>query len=246
MDALLTAAASGLRARIESLELLANNLANAATAGYKADREFYSTYIAPEALDGPGGTLPVSAPVVERNWIDFAQGVLGTTGSPLDFSIAGPGFFVIQSSQGVLYTRNGNFRINASGGLVTASGHAVLGRDGRPIRLDPDQTFQADPTGVIQQNGRQAAQLQIVDFADRSLLAKSGSTYFRYDGAGAAPQNAPARIEQGRLEGANFQPAEAAVRLVNVLRQFEMLQRAIALGAEMNRRAIEEVARIRE
>src|SRR5258708_14383886 len=102
MDPLTAIAASGLRARMESLDLLANNIANASTGGYKADREFYSLYAAPEALEsGPVSTMPV----IERPWIDLSQGVVHATGHPLDVALPGKGFLAIQSPAGPLYTR---------------------------------------------------------------------------------------------------------------------------------------------
>jgi len=86
----------------------------------------------------------------------------------------------------------------------------------------------------------------IVDFEDKAGLTKAGTTYFRYGGMQKTSSPTGTRIEQGRLEATNYQPAEAAIRLVSVLRQFETLQRAITLGAEMNRRAVEDVARVKE
>jgi flagellar basal-body rod protein FlgF len=229
---------------MESLELLANNIANAATPGFKADREFYSTYYAPEAFDGPGGTLPVASPLIEKNWTDFGQGVTTVTGNPLDLAITGTGFFAVQSTNGIAYTRNGSFRISSQGDLVNSLGESVLAVDGKPIRLDPSQPVGVDQQGVISQGGSAIGQLRIVD-AGHGQLTKLGTSYFRYDGS-AEPGKASGQIEQGRLENANLQPAEAAVRLVSVMRQFEMLQRALNLGAEMNRRSVEEVARVKD
>ncbi len=246
MDALLTTAASGLRARMESLDMLANNLANATSSGFKADREYYSTYIAPEALDGPQGTLPAASPVIEKNWIDFAQGNLTPTGNSLDFSLQGAGFFVVDSAGGAIYTRNGNFRLNSGGYLVTQSGDSVRGTGGKPIRLNPDLPVTLDAQGAIRQGRQLVARFAIVDFEDRSGLTKAGTTYFRYEGVPKTSSPVDTKVEQGRLEATNYQPAEAAIRLVSVLRQFETLQRAIALGTEMNRRAVEDVARVKE
>jgi len=223
--------------------MLANNMANASTVGYKTDREFYTTYFAPEALDGQWATLPTTSPVVEHPWTDFAQGVLSQTGEPLDVAISGAGFFVVRGAQGDLYTRNGNFRVSKDGRLTTQTGDQVVGKDEKPIRLDPGLAVEIDREGTIRQMGNTVGQLEVVDFADRAQLRKLSGTYFRYDTASQPPQRIPARIEQGRLENANFQPSEAAVRLVDVMRRFEMLQKAVTLGAEMNRRAIEEVAK---
>ena len=111
MDPLTTAAASGLQARMDSLDLLANNLANTSTGGYKADREFYSTYFSPDAT-GFDPTVGDS-PVVEKRWTDFTQGPLLSTGNPTDLALSGPGFFAVNGAKGPLYTRNGSFKISA-------------------------------------------------------------------------------------------------------------------------------------
>ena len=244
MDPLLTTAASGLRARIESLDLLANNIANAGTAGFKADREYYGTYLSEESLDGPEGTLPAQSPVIDKNWTDYQQGVITSTGSPLDLALSGPGFFALQTDSGTIYTRNGSFRITPDGVLSSANGDPVLGIDGKSIRLDPKIPILIDDRGEIRQSGAVRGTLSVVDVDNRAALRKMGAVMFRYDAPNPTARQASAKVEQGRLESANSQPAESAVRLVNVLRQFEMLQRAISLGSEMNRRAIEDVAKI--
>ncbi|MBI4902011.1 MAG: flagellar basal-body rod protein FlgF [Acidobacteria bacterium] len=244
VDVLLSTAASGLRARTEALELVANNIANANTAGYKADREFHSTYVAPEAMSGPEGTLPAVSPLVESNWIDFGHGVSITTGNPLDVAISGNGFFVVEGVQGRLYTRNGNFQTGTDGTLVTQTGEKVLGQNGKPILLVPREAVQISPDGGVRQGAQLVGRLATVDFEDRQGLRKAGGTYFRWDESNGAPTPVSAPVEQGRLESANIQPAESAVRLVNIMRQFETLQRAIALGNEMNRHAVEEVAKL--
>jgi len=99
--------------------------------------------------------------------------------------------------------------------------------------------------GMVRQGGQDVSQLAVVDFADPAVLAKRGNNYFRLDVSTVQPTPAAnTEIQQGKLESANAQPAESAVRLVNILRQFESLQKALAIGAEMNKRAVEEVARV--
>ena len=114
MDAMSIAAASGMRSRMDSLEMLANNLANAATDGFKSDREGYGLYLAPEAA-GAESSLPATLPVVERHWTDFGQGLLHSTGNALDLALSGKGFFVVGGPNGPLYTRNGSFRLSPAG-----------------------------------------------------------------------------------------------------------------------------------
>lgn len=240
MDTLTVAAASGMRSRMESLDLLANNISNASTSGFKADGEFYSLYSSAEASEDTSGL-----PTLDKRWTDFSQGTLAQTGNPLDVAIAGSGFFVATAPGGRLYTRNGSFRLSTSGVLQTQEGYPVIGSDGNPIQLDASQAVDIDPEGAIHQGGEEVARLSVMECPDLDALSKRGNTYYSLDPSGLpARPSAPAGIHQGALENANEQPAQAAVRLVGVLRQFEMLQRAMSLGSSMNKQAIEEVAKV--
>jgi flagellar basal-body rod protein FlgF len=245
MDPLTAAAASGLQARMDSFDLLANNMANASTSGYKADREFYSTYLSAEAAAG-GDPAVGDAPVVERHWTDFAQGALLSTGNATDLGLSGPGFFSVNGPNGPLYTRNGNFRISPQGTLVTAEGYAVRNTGGQPVQIDQGAPLQVAPDGQITQNGNALGQLELVNFKDPTLLTKAAGTYFASpDPKTVTPTPAGGvEVAQSRLESSNAQPAESAARLVILMRQFDMLQRAVKLGADMNKQAVEEVARV--
>lgn len=235
-------AASGLRARMESLELLANNVANVSTGGYKADREFYSLYTGEEAQDSDPLT---TMPVIERPWTDLSQGLLEVTGNPLDLALSGAGFFTVEGPQGNLYTRNGNFRLSASGRLVTRDGYPVRASNGVPLNLDGSRSIAIAADGTISQDGQTIGKLQISDFTGSGDFVKQGSNYFR----AARPDLQPgagqgASVEQGKLEASNTGTAESAVRLVSVMRQFEMLQKAVSLGDDMDRQAIEQLAKV--
>jgi len=247
VDALSISAASGMKARMESLEMLANNIANHSTAGYKSDREFYSLYVSPAALEAAQATaVPTTVPVIERHWTDFSQGRMRSTGSALDLALEGKGFFTVQGPQGPLYTRNGSFRLSPAGELQTLEGYALLDRDrNRPIRLEVNKPIQVDRTGTIFQDGAQVARLLLTDFRQPEALAKRAGAYFQLADTNVAPQPAAGvTLHQGSIEEPNFSPAEAAVRLVSIMRQFETLQKAMMIGGEMNRRAVEEVARV--
>ncbi len=226
---------------MESLDLLAHNLANASTAGFKADREIYRQYMA-EGIDSDGDLL---SPVVEGRWTDFSQGTTVATGRNTDFAINGTGFFSVKGPNGNVYTRDGSFQLSKDGRLVTREGYEVEVRtaDRRPMRADNNLPLEVSTDGSILQRGELLGKLRVVEFAVSETHEKRTGNYFSF----STPQPIDAKnaeIQQGRLEQSNTQPAEMAVRLVNVMRQFEMLNRAIALGGEMNKRAVEEVARV--
>jgi flagellar basal-body rod protein FlgF len=248
MDSLMISAASGMRAKLESLDMLANNLANAATAGYKSDREFYSLYMAPEAVDAAlDGTspMPTTLPVVERRWTDFSQGNLTPTGNPLDVALGTKGFFAVKGPGGTLYTRNGNFRLSPAGVLTTQEGYAVEGVGGQPIQTQQAGAIEIATDGTIRQEGVVVGQLRVVSIDRPESLEKAGSNYYSLtDSKAKVTPAADAEVYQGKLEGSNVSAPETAVQLVGLLRQFEMLQRAASVSDAMGRRAIEEVARV--
>lgn len=226
---------------MESLDLLANNLANSETGGYKSDREFYNLYVAPEAQADPSVTMPV----IQRNWTDFSQGTLRTTGNPTDFALSGKGFFAVDGPNGPLYTRQGAFQLSPAGGLVTSEGYAVRLAGGGALQAQMGVPLEVTPDGSVSQQGQVLGKLDVVDFPDTGALAKRGNTYFNPAAGAAAPvAAADVQVQQGKLEASNVGTAESAVRLVGVMRQFEMLHKAISIGDDMNKKAVEEVARV--
>jgi flagellar basal body rod protein FlgG len=233
MDPLLISAASGMKARMESLDMLANNIANASTTGFKADREFYSLYES-------------ELPVAQSQWTDFSQGVLTPSGNPLDIALAGPGFIGLNSPTGTVYTRGGEFQISKANQLQTANGYTVRNsRDqGKPITVDPLQTIEIDKSGVVRQGGQEIGQMEIVAVDNAgAAVRKLGTTYFAL--LNTTPKPAPVtEVRQGAIEQSNTPVADQAVRLVSVMRQFEMLQKAMLIGTDMNKESLDKVASV--
>jgi flagellar basal-body rod protein FlgF len=242
MDPLTSMAASGLRSNLESMDLIANNLANVQTTGFKNDSEFYSLYSAVEA-EGPDASDPAQMPVVERNWTDYSQGDLHQTGIPTDLAISGAGFFTVAGPSGRLYTRNGTFRFTSDGRLVTSEGYPLQGFDGKPIQLDPTRTLEVTPDGTLLQDGALAGRIQPVTFATLSDLSKQGASLLQFNGPDDAVNPATGLVLQGRLESSNVEVAGSAVRMITVMRQFEMLQKSILIGVDMNTASIQQVAK---
>jgi flagellar basal body rod protein FlgG len=163
----------------------------------------------------------------------------------MDFALSGKGFFVVQGPTGPLYTRNGNFRMSPSGNVTTSDGYPVLGQDGKPLKAtDPGQILVVSPDGNISQNGQPIGQVHLVDFKESSALSKQGNNYYQ-NVSGQAPVDATeAQVYQGKVEASNVSAAHGAVRLVSVTRQFEMMQKAISISNDMNKQAIEQVAKV--
>ena len=244
MDQISIIAASGMRASMQSLDLLANNMANSSTNGYKGDSEFHTLFVSEAAAEDPTGE-PTTLPMIERHWTDFTQGMLEPTNNPLDFGLSGKGFFVVQGPSGPLYTRNGSFQLSADGTLTTKDGYPLLDPNNQPLKLtSPGEPIVVASDGSIQQNGSPIGSLQLVQFSDPASLSKQGGNYFD-NPTGVKPATAAsAQIYQGKIETSNVSAAHGAVRLVSVMRQFEMMQKAISISNDMGREAIEQVARI--
>jgi flagellar basal-body rod protein FlgG len=231
---------------MEALDLLANNLANTATAGFKADLESYNLYFSDSAWGGYNEGRPPTneMPVVEQNWTDFSQGALLDTANPLDFALNAPGFFVVNTPSGPLYTRNGHFRLSKTGRLETQEGYPVQGGDGQEIVLDASQGVSVSKSGQIAQQGNMVAQLEVMSVDQVNKLTKRGSTYFQLNSDAKPAAVAEPDVAQGRIESSNVPAAQAAVKLVSILRQFEMLQKAVNLAGQMNQRVFDEVAKV--
>jgi flagellar basal-body rod protein FlgG len=238
MDPLTITAGAGLRSRAEALDLLANNLANASTSGFKVDRESYTLYTGEESWQ-------TVSPFVEQHRTDFSQGQLKQTGDPQDVALDGKGFFLVDGPEGPLLTRNGSFRVSKDGKLTTPEGYEFATVEPRRILASAGEMIEIDPDGVVRQNGAELGRLKLVDSPPEAQPQKREGAYFALDTRDVAGLAASrARVQQGKTEAANFSPAEASIRLVNILRQFETMQKALQIGGEMGRRAVEEVARV--
>jgi flagellar basal-body rod protein FlgF len=244
MDQIAVTAASGLHARMEALDLVANNLANSTTGGFKLDREFYSLFSIGED-SGLEGDADTKLPVIQTQWTDFTQGTLQPTGNSLDLGLSGKGFFVVNGPSGPLYTRSGSFKISAAGVLTTQDGYAVLTTGGQPFQTQSQAPLDVAPDGSVTQDGEDLGQLDLVDFQDRSVLQKVGNSYFGVTNPKVKTiPAADVTVAQGKIENSNVAPAESAVRLVGLMRQFEMLQKAISVTTDMNKKALDDVARV--
>lgn len=244
MDSGYYAALAGLQARTQALELLAHNLANLNTKGYRAQREFYRSLTA--SLDGapldPLNRAINNFGVLGGAMIDLRPGNLEPTGNPLDLAIEGSGFFAVETPAGIRYTRNGSFRVSASQRLVAAGDHPVLGEQG-PIEI-PSGAVSISPDGTLSVGGAVIGRLRMVEFAPGAELTPEGDSFYAAP-AGAERPAASSAVRQGAVESSNFNPVAGTVGLVVLQRHAEMLQRTLAIfHGEFNRMAAEELPRI--
>ncbi|BCW96344.1 MAG: flagellar basal-body rod protein FlgF [Fimbriimonadales bacterium] len=234
-------AAEGMAARQKAQDAIANNLANLNTTGFKADRPVFEAvyerqlYRVEGTRSQPIGALSAGA-ILRELYTDFQQGALTTTGNPLDIAIDGAGFFAVQTAQGVRYTRNGAFQLDALGVLRTRDGAAVLGEGNQPIRVPPNATVQIAEDGTVRANSALVGRLLIV----QGDLTKTPEGNF----AGAAQPVANPRVVSGALEASNVNIAREMVTMIELIRAYETHQKAIHAHDETLGRAISELPKI--
>ncbi len=245
MDSGLYSTYTGLRARADMLEVLANNLANASTTAYKSDESFLRVFnrAVDESSQAALDRAINDSAVVQGSVVNFTAGPLKVTNNELDLALEGPGFLAVETSAGARYTRNGNLHLTGKGQLITSDGYQVLGMQGR-ITLPPGKvSFSQD--GDIQVNGNRVDRLKLVNFEDSRSLEKMGSSLF-------APVNPDVKeetaqnclVRQGMLEQSNVNPVHQMTLMLNILRQFESLQKGMNVVMNtLNDRSINQVGR---
>lgn len=244
MDSGYYAACAGLAAQTQALELVAHNLANLATTGYRGQQTTFRSLLAMRSSSSPSLLNAVinNYGALSGSHLDLSAGSMVVTGNPLDVAIGGKAFLTAQSGQDTLYTRDGGFHLTSTGQLVTSQGNAVLGELG-PITL-PNGDVAISSDGTISVNGTVVDKLRLVEFpAGTDLTAMGNATY-------AAPPNSAvaspdSTVRQGMLEGSNVSPTEAVVQLITVQRNAEMLSRAVsALDGQLNQIAAQDLPKV--
>ncbi len=251
MDSGYYAASTALMAQTQALDLVANNLSNTSTSGYRSQHSMFRSMLA-KATGRPMSHLNKATNdygVLGGSRLDLAQGGLERTGNDFDLGIEGPGFFVVQTPTGRFYTRNGGFHV-AKGQLVAEDGSPVLGASG-PIPIVPG-SVSVSADGTISVNGALAGKLKLVDFKPGTALESVGKTYYALtkDKDGKEPKDTEipatgAQVRQGVLESSNVNPVSTAVDLITVQRYADMMQRALSIfDSQFNRIATEELPRV--
>lgn len=253
-------AASGMMANVFRQNVIANNLANVNTAGFKRSQQldvafpvsFYSR-LHDQRLISLDGTMEVRPPIgfvgggvlPQETTLDFTQGSRFQTGNPLDFALTGPGYFTVQGPDGsLLYTRNGSFSLDGEGRLVTKDGFPVLGHNGE-IFLDDGQVL-VDAEGNITLDGKEVDSLLIVRFEDERKLERIGHSLFRVAGevpVDMAPEDL--RVQQGFLEQSNVNAVREMVEMMALVRSYEMNARVLSLMDQTLGLAANDVGTIR-
>ncbi|MDP8915669.1 MAG: flagellar basal-body rod protein FlgF [Pseudomonadota bacterium] len=224
------------------LDIVANNIANADTAGFKVESLMNAVEERRPAKDAqaPHAVRFVLDHAVAR---DFTQGPVRKTDNPLDVALEGDGFLTVGTETGDRYTRDGRLSMDPQGRLVTKAGDPVLGEGGAELVLRPTGgpvSIAAD--GTVSQGATPVGKIAVVRFENLSALSKEGSG--RYAADGVEPLPAPdVQLRQGMVEGSNAQPVLEVVKLIELSRAYERMTRIIDQSQDLSRRAVERLGR---
>lgn len=239
MDLTSNIAASRLIAQQRATEVVAGNIANAGTPGYKAERVLFSDWL--DRQDGaatpPGGDA-IAFTQDRATWRDQASGPMRHTGNPLDLAISGDGWFTVGTPRGPRLTRDGRFGLRPNGSIADAAGDALLDSNGQPIRIAPTDTqLSVAGDGTLSSQNGQIARIGVVQPKDPMQLVAEGGTLFQ-SGSPTAPVTAP-KLVQGAIEGSNVQPVMELTRLIDNERQFQFLAQFVQAESDRRKDAID-------
>jgi len=236
--------ASAMDQKIMQLDYISNNLANAATPGYKAQhlRALKNLEEASEAAE----TTPSNTAV----YTDFSQGMAQKTGNPLDLNLQGDGFFVVQTPTGQAFTRQGNFTVNKLNQIVTQFGHPVVGSGGGPITLT-DGKVQISEEGFVYVSKNEAesaeseiGKLKIVDFSNKQALVNAGEGLYRDPGTAGMTQIDKPKISVECVESSNVNIVKEMASMIDTHRLFETYQKIIQTLSEEDKLSTSRIGRI--
>lgn len=267
----LWSAVSGSIAQSQRLDTIANNLANADTAGFKRDQVAFAQVMSDATSAALKEEVPRNPPtdkdlhrldgrdiafvILDGTTTDHSQGRVKVTNGPLDVLIEGKGFIEIGTPQGVRYTRQGSFKLAADGLLVNTDGNPVLRKGGgdaegdataRGIRLDPNAPGQISISkdGKIFQGADQVADIGVVEFVDLGLVKKEGNALYKNDvAANISPDAVKSTLHQGMLETSNVNPIQEMTELLKATRLFELNQKVVKNYGELESRSVNDLGK---
>src|SRR4051795_13491125 len=232
------------------LDVVANNIANINTTGYKSDSTVFHEFLMPGVRASGGAGRAVSVVHDRATWTDFNQGPVQPTGNPLDVAISGNAFLTVQTPRGERYTRNGALQINNQGQLVTSEGLQVIGENG-PIVFQPnDRDISIGVDGLISvregnnTTDSQRGKLRLAGFAEPQKLQKDGASTYMAP-AGVTPQvPTNARVSQGVIEKSNVKSVMEMTRMVEVTRAYTQIASMLQQQSDTRKSAIDRLAEV--
>ncbi len=242
MDNTINIAVSRLAAQQRAIDVVAGNLANASTPGYRAERMVFADWLVaqPNHAEPPGGRM-VAFTQTRATYRDRAEGTLTQTGNPLDLALSGEGWFTVQTAAGTRLTRAGRFTLQQDGTVTDGAGDPLLDVNARPLQLsaaDTELTVKADGT-LRSQNGV-IGQIAVVAPTDPNRITAEGGRLFRAD-VPTAPVARP-KIVQGTVEDSNVQPIAEITRMISTERDFQFVSQMVEAEGQRRQSAIDKIA----
>lgn len=228
------------------MDVIATNIANSSTPSFKAERLMFEELVAGKApYPASGGPRRGLSFVNEAGVLrDVGDGGMIQTGNTLDLAINGSGYFVVETPAGPRYTRNGNFRLDQDGRVVTSDGYALLDGQDRPIRVRPGETrIEISAKGAVTTETGEVGRIRVVAFENEQALRKLGSGLYDTDQE-PQPVGPATEVRQGMIEGSNVKAVAEVTTMMEVMRRYQSAQKIIDSEHELQRRAIEKLSRV--
>ena len=231
------------------LDVIANNIANVNTAGFKSDNSLFEEYLNTPAHEDNfvGSDRRVSFVQDRGTFRDFKQGAADQTKNPLDVAIDGSGFLTVQTPAGERYTRDGGLHLNGQGQLVTVAGNQVLGTSGAIVFQPTDHDINITPDGtitVVEGNGKTDSvrgKLRLVSFTDAQQMLKEGLNLYSA-GQGAAQPDTKSVVRQGFIEKSNVNAVGEMSRMIEVSRAYTQISTLLQQQSDLQKNAIQQLA----
>ncbi|NHN83989.1 flagellar basal-body rod protein FlgF [Acetobacter musti] len=240
MDNTTYIALSRMDTQMRAMSVLANNLSNADTPGYKASHVLFSDYLVKQKGSQATGEADEAFNQDRATYRDFGQGTLQQTGNPLDIAITGEGFFSVMTAQGVRLTRNGRFQRLADGRITDDAGNVLLDRTGQPVQLRPqDRTISLASDGTLSTENGVAAEIGLVTVDNPYTLVGEGNQIFRPTTQTRQLDNK--ELRQGMLEGSNVNSMTETTNLIQLQRDFEVVSNLVESEATRRQNAIDKI-----
>jgi flagellar basal-body rod protein FlgF len=240
MDNSLLVSLSQQMAAYQSMDVIANNVANVSTPGYRREEQTFRQYI--EQLpptEGDTGTQTLSFVQDAGIVRDMSEGPMRSTGATYDLALHGKGFFVVQTANGERYTRNGHFSLDTAGQIVDDAGDPLQG-DGGAITVNTDDgDIHIGTDGTLSGKNGQLAKLRVAGFANEAALAKEGGSLFSATETPTTAANV--EIRQGSLEESNVQPVVEISKMVEVMRAYQATATMTQSQEDLLRQAIDKL-----
>jgi flagellar basal-body rod protein FlgF len=243
MDNTLLVSLSHQLASYRSMDVIANNIANASTPAFKREAVQFQQYVE-EVAPAEGQTGPQSLSFVQDKGIvrDLSEGKLERTNAPFDFAVNGKGYFAVQTANGERYTRNGHFALDGQGKLVTSEGDEVLGEGGGITVTPDDGDIHVAEDGTVSGAHGQLGKLRLVGFDDETALKKEGASLYSSDQS-SKPVDNP-KIEQGTIETSNVQPVIEISHMLEVMRAYQATANLTQSQEDLTRQAIDKLGSV--